>query len=256
MAEKVLFIASEDEENLSIRYPAAALTQAGHTIEIAPFSVPADIASILRQIQKFRPDIIAISMAFQSRAPSFFELIKAIRQNGYKGHITAGGHFPTFEYKKILETQEGIDTIVRFEGEQALTDLAEYLAGKREISSVANLVYRKTDEIRKNPTIDHFPDLDTLPFPVRNSRPQVRLGENFATLVSSGDAGTRRVPTAASGRSMRGRRGSGTRCGAGKISPANSHGSTTSRVCGFSSSMTITSFRRTRKTTAQGSMDL
>jgi len=25
MAEKVLFIASEDEENLSIRYPAAAL---------------------------------------------------------------------------------------------------------------------------------------------------------------------------------------------------------------------------------------
>ena len=185
MAEKVLFIASEDEENLSIRYPAAALTQAGHTIEIAPFSVPADIASILRQIQKFRPDIIAISMAFQSRAPAFFELIKAIRQNGYKGHITAGGHFPTFEYKKILETQEGIDTIVRFEGEQALTDLAEYLAGKREISSVANLVYRKTDEIRKNPTIDHFPDLDTLPFPVRNSRPQVRLGENFATLVSS-----------------------------------------------------------------------
>jgi hypothetical protein len=37
----------------------------------------------------------------------------------------------------------------------------------------------------ENPVIDQFPDLDSLPFPVRNDRPQVRLGENFATLVAS-----------------------------------------------------------------------
>ena len=185
MPEKVLFIASEDEENLSVRYPAAALAKAGHTIEIAPFSIPADTESVLKQIQKSLPDLIAISMAFQSRAPGFFELIRLIRENGYKGHISVGGHFPTFEFRKILETRQGIDTVVRFEGEQALTELAEYLAGKREISAVTNLVFRQADEIRENPCIDHFPDLDALPFPVRNSRPQVRLGENFATLVSS-----------------------------------------------------------------------
>lgn len=182
---KVLFIASEDEENLSVRYPAAALAKAGHTIEIASFSVPADTQRVLKQIQKFHPDLIAISMAFQSRAPGFFGLIKTIREYGYKGHITAGGHFPTFEYRKILETQQAIDTIVRFEGELALCELAEYLADKHEISAVANLVYRKGSELEENPCIDHFPDLDALPFPVRNSRPQVRLGENFATLVAS-----------------------------------------------------------------------
>ena len=185
MPEKVLFIASEDEENLSVRYPAAALTKAGHTIEIAPFSVPADTQSVLKQIHNYHPDLIAISVAFQSRAPAFFELIKTIREKGYAGHITVGGHFPTFEFRKILETQQGIDTVVRFEGEQALTELAEHLAGKRELSAVANLVYWEADEIRENTCIDHFPDLDALPFPVRNSRPQVRLGENFATLVAS-----------------------------------------------------------------------
>jgi anaerobic magnesium-protoporphyrin IX monomethyl ester cyclase len=185
MPKKVLFIASEDEENLSIRYPAAALTKAGNTIEIAPFSDPKDTERVLNQIQKFRPDLIAISMAFQSRAPAFFELIKNIRENGYKGHMTVGGHFPTFEFRKILDTLEGIDTVVRFEGEQALTELAEHLAGKRELSSVTNLVYREGSELKENPFIDHFPDLDALPFPVRNDRPQVRLGENFATLVSS-----------------------------------------------------------------------
>jgi len=113
---RVLFIASEDEENLSVRYPAASLTKAGHTIEIAPFSVPADTERVLKQREKFHPDLIAISMAFQSRAPGCFELITTIRDRGFTGHITVGGHFPTFEYQKILETQHGIDTIVRFEG--------------------------------------------------------------------------------------------------------------------------------------------
>jgi hypothetical protein len=124
-------------------------------------------------------------MAFQSRAPAFFELIGAIRRAGFAGHLTSGGHFPTFEFRKILETHAGIDSVVRFEGEQALTQLAEHLMGNREISAVANLVYRDGDSIRENPCIDHFPDLDVLPFPVRNDRPQVRLGENFATLVAS-----------------------------------------------------------------------
>ena len=75
--------------------------------------------------------------------------------------------------------------MVRFEGEKALAGLAEHLGGMREISSVANLVYRDGSDIRENPCINRFPDLDALPFPVRNDRPQVRLGENFATLVAS-----------------------------------------------------------------------
>jgi len=182
---RVLFIASEDEENLSVRYPAASLVKAGNTIEIAPFSGPEETGQVLKQVQKFRPDIIAVSMAFQSRAPAFFALIREVRTTGFSGHITAGGHFPTFEFGNILKTQPGIDSVVRFEGEQALAELAEYVSGKRGISSVANLVYRNGSRIVENPCIDRFPDLDALPFPVRNDRPQVRLGENFATLVAS-----------------------------------------------------------------------
>jgi len=97
--QRVLFIASEDEENLSVRYPAAALIQAGHAIEIAPFSAPKDTGQVLKQIKKFRPGLIAISIAFQSKAPAFFDLIRKIRAAGFSGHITVGGHFPTFEYR-------------------------------------------------------------------------------------------------------------------------------------------------------------
>jgi anaerobic magnesium-protoporphyrin IX monomethyl ester cyclase len=185
MPVKVLFIASEDEENLSVRYPAAVLVKAGHTVEIVPFSVPEDTERVLKQIHKFRPDLIAVSMAFQSRAPAFFDLIKKIRKGNAACHITAGGHFPTFEYRKILELKIGLNSIVRFEGEQALLELAEFLEGTRKISDVSNLVFWIGKMIVENHIIDHFPDLDTLPFPVRNDRPQVRLGENFATLVAS-----------------------------------------------------------------------
>ncbi len=185
MPVKVLFIASEDEENLSVRYPAAALVNAGHTVEIAPFSDPKDTERVLKQVHKFRPDLIAVSIAFQSRAPAFFDLIRKIRKNNSSSHITAGGHFPTFEYRKILELKLGLNSIVRYEGEQALVELAEFLEGGRKISEVSNLVFWIGNAIVENPVIDQFPDLDALPFPVRNDRPQVRLGENFATLVSS-----------------------------------------------------------------------
>jgi anaerobic magnesium-protoporphyrin IX monomethyl ester cyclase len=185
MPIKVLFIASEDEENLSVRYPAAALVKAGHTVEIAPFSVPEDTERVLKQIHKFRPDLIALSIAFQSRALAFFDLIKKIRRANASSHITAGGHFPTFEYRKILELKLGLNSIVRYEGEQAIVELAEFLEGKRKISEVSNLVFWIGKAIVENHIIDQFPDLDALPFPVRNDKPQVRLGENFATLVAS-----------------------------------------------------------------------
>jgi anaerobic magnesium-protoporphyrin IX monomethyl ester cyclase len=183
--QKVLFIASEDEENLSVRYPAAALVAAGHKIEIAPFSTKEDTDRVLKQVKKFKPDIIAVSMAFQSRAITFFALVKAIRKAGFIGHITAGGHFPTFEYRKILEAKMGFNSVVRFEGEQALVELTEFMEGKRDIKDVTNLVFWVGSKIIENPVIDHFPDLDALPFPVRNDLPQERLGERFATLIAS-----------------------------------------------------------------------
>jgi hypothetical protein len=54
-----------------------------------PFSVPIDTQRVLRQLQKFPPEMIAVKMTFPGRAPAFFALIKAIRENKYTGHSTA-----------------------------------------------------------------------------------------------------------------------------------------------------------------------
>ena len=139
---KVLLIGFEDEENLSIRYLAAVLERDGHLVRIAPCSSSSQINRGLREIAKFKPDLIGISIAFQSLSDIFFDLVSRTRSQGYQGHITVGGHFPTFEYRKILETQPGIDSVVRFEGEAAILKLANSIAAQTELYSVNNLVFR------------------------------------------------------------------------------------------------------------------
>jgi anaerobic magnesium-protoporphyrin IX monomethyl ester cyclase len=181
---KVLLAGFEDEENLSIRYLAAALGQGGHEVRIAPCSSRSQIKRGLIEIEKFKPELIGISIAFQSLSDIFFDLVSRTRSQGYRGHITVGGHFPTFEFKRILETQLGIDSVVRFEGEEAILKLANSVAAKGDLYSVNNLVFRAVDGIHENPCVNSFQNLDELPFP-RRDKPMERLGEKFATLVSS-----------------------------------------------------------------------
>jgi len=181
---RVLLAGAEDEENLALRYLAAVLERGGHSAEIVPCSRYEDIPAVLRAVSRFRPDLIGVSVAFQSLANMHFSLIAELRKAGYGGHVTVGGHFPTFEFKRILETQGGVDSVIRFEGEQAIVELAAALPGP-DLSNVANLVYRASGGLKENPCVYKFQDLDALPFPVRSRKQDARLGENFATLVSS-----------------------------------------------------------------------
>jgi radical SAM superfamily enzyme YgiQ (UPF0313 family) len=181
---KVLLAGFEDEENLSIRYLAAVLEQGGHEVRIVPCSSSSQINRGLREIAKFKPELIGISIAFQSLSDVFFDLVSRARSQGYRGHITVGGHFLTFEYKRILETQLGIDSVVRFEGEEAILKLANSIVAHDDLVDVNNLVFRTVDGIHENPCVNSFQNLDELPFP-RRDKPMERLGEKFATFVSS-----------------------------------------------------------------------
>jgi radical SAM superfamily enzyme YgiQ (UPF0313 family) len=182
---KVILIGAEDEENLALRYLAAVLEKDGHETKILPCSKYDDFTKVLKFVSKYKPDLIGISVAFQALAKMYFSLISEIRKQGYKGHVTVGGHFPTFEYKKILETQMGIDSVVRFEGEQAIVELANSIVNNSDFSKITNLVYRIPEGLKENECIYKFQELDKLPFPKRNEKADTRLGEKFSTLVSS-----------------------------------------------------------------------
>lgn len=182
---RVLLLGAEYEENLSLRYLAAVLTSHGHDPVISRCAGPGDRQRTHRGVKRARPDVIAASIPFQCAARFSLDMLTEIRSRGYSGHIVVGGHFPTFEFKTILQQYPAIDSIGRFEGEPVLPALVVALHTNGDLSNVPNLVYRRNGTIRENPCIHAFPDLDALPRPLRPRRPLMRLGERFATLVGS-----------------------------------------------------------------------
>ncbi len=184
---KVLLVGAEDEENLAIRYLGAELQKKGHTVRIIPCSNNNDFSGVLKELKSFHPGMVAVSMAFQSLVPMFLELIHEIKETKPEVHVTVGGHFPTFEFEEILE-DETINSVIRFEGEIPISELIDALTNDKNLSKIPNLVYKSIEDnptIKENPIIAKFPDLDDLPFPLRNKKPHTRLGERFATLITS-----------------------------------------------------------------------
>src|SRR5438046_3091643 len=123
----VMLVGPEFEENLSLRYLAAALQAAGHTVRLARFDSPEHCEGVVQQALHEQPGLIGLSMVFQVRAREFYALARALRQAGCAGHITAGGHFATFACEPMLQGLPELDTIVRQEGEATLTELADAL---------------------------------------------------------------------------------------------------------------------------------
>jgi radical SAM superfamily enzyme YgiQ (UPF0313 family) len=182
----VLLVGAELEENLALRYLAAALEAKGHSFELASFDGPAQTPGVLAALARRPPDLVGLSMTFQFRAREFGALAAALRAAGYRGHLTAGGHFPTFAYREVLECFPAIDSVVRHEGEVTLPALCDAVAARASLADLAGLVFRAADgALVVNPPRPLLTDLDALPFPTRTGDPQLHLGIPAAFLVGS-----------------------------------------------------------------------
>ncbi len=182
----VLLVGAELEENLALRYLAAALQKAGHTAAFATFDNKKDSGSVLAAAARERPDLIGMSMTFQFRAREFGELAGDLRQSGFTGHITCGGHFPTFAHREVLEAFHGIDSVVRHEGETTLVELCRALSDGRGLGGILGVTFRGPDgEIAVNDARPLAENLDDIAFPVRFGPAQEHLGIPAAFLVGS-----------------------------------------------------------------------
>jgi anaerobic magnesium-protoporphyrin IX monomethyl ester cyclase len=186
---RVLLVGAELEENLANRYVASSLERAGHQVQLAPFGAATDAQAVVDCVRAQSPDWIGLSMTFQRRAHEFGALADTVRAHGFAGHITCGGHFPTFAYRELLQRYRSIDTVVRHEGEQAAVQLCDWMgAGSlaQRRGELLGLAYREpTGEVVCNAPRPLTHDLDALPFPKRVGEPQVHLGIPTAFVVGS-----------------------------------------------------------------------
>jgi len=182
----VLLIGAELEENLALRYLAAAVEAKGHRASFAAFDRPADGPAVVAAATREKPDVVGMSMTFQYRAREFGALASSLRASGYRGHVTVGGHFPTFAWQEVLDAFPDIDSVVRHEGEETLPELCGALASGADLAGVRGLAFRGAGATAVcNEARPLVADLDALPFPKRFGAPQCHLGIPAAFLVGT-----------------------------------------------------------------------
>jgi radical SAM superfamily enzyme YgiQ (UPF0313 family) len=185
MDRPVLLVGAEFEENLSLRYLAAAIAEDGEESVLLPFNHPEQADGIVRQVVAADPLVVGLSIPFQLRALEFLQLATALRGAGYRGHVVAGGHFATFEYDNILRDFPAVDTVVRHEGENTLRELCRRLRLGEPVTGLAGTVTRE----REGGIVDggkrQLPPLDSLPFPVRPGAPHEVMGVKVSPIVGS-----------------------------------------------------------------------
>lgn len=164
---RVLLVGYEDQDNLGLRYLASRLKQAGHSYRLVAFSDGPE--AVVAAAHAFRPHLVGLSLIFQFLAPRFGETVAALRAAGVRCHVTFGGHFASFDPGRLLRELPGIDSVVRFEGEDTIVALAERLASGgdwRALPGIAFLDLR--DALIETGPAPGREDLDELPWPDRD----------------------------------------------------------------------------------------
>ena len=180
---RVALIGAELEENLSIRYLRSALEAAGHEAIQLVFNGNDDLDSTAQEVVASGAGVAGISIVFTRRAQELAKLATCLREFGFCGHVTAGGHFAAFNARNLLRDVPAFDSIAVGEGERILCDLVE---GTHDLSSVNGLVWRDDrGEVHKNPTSPKPADLDTLPWPLRKLPYERVLGIPIVNFLAS-----------------------------------------------------------------------
>jgi radical SAM superfamily enzyme YgiQ (UPF0313 family) len=180
-------VGPEIEENLSLRYLASSLERAGFGSEIIAFNreedLPAALDAILAPAEP--PLAIALSLAFQWRALDFLALALALRERGYSGHVTAGGHFGTFTATDLLRDFPELDSLCRHESEELIVELARALRDGQPIADLPGLAWRDDQGRVALAPLRTAPELAGLAWPDRRGPVARCLGRGIAAIVAS-----------------------------------------------------------------------
>ncbi len=186
-AARVLLVGFQDQDNLGLGYLASSLRAAGHDVRIETFA--ADYLPLLRLARQWNPHIVGFSLIFQFMAPEFAQTIRELRQGGVAAHFTMGGHYASFAPETLLQLIPELDSVVRFEGERTLVDLAQALVAGQPWHSTRGIAWRDGASVHRTPPREDAVDLDALPWPERTD-----TGYHCSSVPTASVLGSRGCP--------------------------------------------------------------
>ncbi len=184
-AQTVALVGPSLQGNLALEYLASSTEAAGHRARLVSYNARADAPGCVREILAVSPEVVGLSIAFQSNLEDHLELARLLRKSGYRGHVTCGGHVPTFCHQELLEAAPGIDSVVRHEGERTLVEMLDALGQGSAPRNIAGLVWREGRGIASGPVRPLLAELDTLPPPLRWGEPLLVGGARSAVMLTS-----------------------------------------------------------------------
>lgn len=180
--DTIVFVAITDYDNLGIGYMASLLSEAGYRTKTIDFRVRKP--DLLKMVKKLDPIIIGFSVIFLNHIAHFTRLIKYLRDNGITCHLTAGGHYASLRYETLFQLAPQLDSIIRFEGEYPILELAECISKNNDWKGVENLAFMEHGRITLNPVGHPEKDLDKFPYPIRSKPKEYAFGKNFTPILA------------------------------------------------------------------------
>jgi radical SAM superfamily enzyme YgiQ (UPF0313 family) len=168
---KAVFVGPIQQENLALQYLAAAVERAGHQANLVGYSYRHELDRAVAEVLATEPDLVGLGMAFQNNIEDYVAFMQGLRDQGFRGHLTCGGHVPTFCYRELLDDMPGLDSAVRHEAEDTIVEMLAQLAEGHAPRDIAGLVWRDGDDIALGPVRKPVVDLDRLPLPARSAVP-------------------------------------------------------------------------------------
>ena len=178
-----MLVGFQHQGNLGLGYLTSVLRQYGYAVHVV--DIEQDPETIVKTAQEINPIVIGFSLIFQFYVSSYGELVRSLRACGIDCHFTMGGHFPSLSYRETLEIIPELDSIVRFEGESTLVELADAVSMGRNWRDIPGLAYRRDLEAIATPARPLVEDLDELPYPERNYQPDSVLGRRIMPILAS-----------------------------------------------------------------------
>lgn len=122
------------------------------------------------------PDIIAISV-LTATIYKAWEMARIAKQINPEVITIVGGVHCTALPENTLE-EKAIDYGIIGEGEEPFRELVQSIKDKKDLKSIANLVYRDGDRVIINPRRPQISDIDKIPFPSRDLFDESKYGLN------------------------------------------------------------------------------
>ena len=125
---------------------------------------------LTRTLSRLKPDLVGLS-AMTWQFGTCLKLVRLVKKMLPHVRIAVGGYHATLMSGEIAEDPEaqGIDFIVRGEGEETFRRLVNALDGKDDPAQIPSLSYRRDGGFVHNPKGELL-DLSTLKLPVRDKR--------------------------------------------------------------------------------------